>query len=120
MTYIRPDPPDSIVDEVKGFVTLGNDVDGWSEVCHSGVVATILDEVPSMLTKVNPPRCSFMTACLKVTFLAPLRTPSTIMVVSRLERLEGRKVYVESIIEDENGKQLAKASTLFVKSLATL
>ncbi|KAH8751049.1 HotDog domain-containing protein, partial [Diaporthe sp. PMI_573] len=109
-----------ILDEVRGFVTLGNKVDGWPGVCHGGVVAAILDEVPSMLTRVNAPGRSFMTAYLNVTYLGPVRTPGTIMVVSRLKRVQGRKVYVESVVEDENGEKLAKADTLFVETRAML
>lgn len=119
--YARPPgPPGSALDEVRCFVTLGEKVDGWPGVCHGGVVGAILDEVPTLLLKVNAPGRAFMTAYLNTTFLGPVRTPGTIMVVSRLKRVQGRKVYVESVVEGEKGERLAKADALFVDTRAML
>lgn len=86
----RPDRPGSIVEQVSSFVTLGNKVNGWAGVCHGGVVATLLDEVPTMLrvTRVNAPGRSFVTASLNVKYLEFVKTPGTIMVVSKLKRWE--------------------------------
>lgn len=68
VAYIKPDYS-GLVKEVKGFVALGNKVNGWPGVCHGGVVATVLDEVPTMLTRLNTPGRSFMTAFLNVKYL---------------------------------------------------
>lgn len=120
IAYIRPDRPGSSIQQVKGFITLGNKVDGWSGICHGGVVATLFDEVPTMLTRVNAPGRSFVTASLNVKYLSFVKTPGTIMVVSKLKQVQGRKVFVESVIEDENGKKLAEAHIILVEARAKL
>lgn len=119
IAYLQPKHANAM-DEVKSFVTLGSKVNGWLGICHGGLIATILDEVPTMLMKLNIPGRSFMTASLSVKFLIPVRTPGTVMVVSKLEGWDGRKVYVQSIIESEDGTKLVMADALYVESRARI
>jgi len=125
--YPRPSNPRVVLPEIKGLITLGNDLDGHPGVCHGGIVATIFDEVlgyaapASRLTgekqlPTGAPVPSYVTAYLNTTYLRPVRTPGTILVVARTVRAEGRKIWVEAYMEDGEGEKLAKAEALFVET----
>lgn len=125
--YPRPSDPRAILPEIKGLITLGSDLDGHPGVCHGGIVATIFDEVlgysapASRLTgegqvAKGAPVPSYVTAYLNTTYLRPVRTPGTILVVARTVKAEGRKILVEAWMEDGEGEKLAKAEALFVET----
>ncbi|CAK7232576.1 hypothetical protein SCUCBS95973_008305 [Sporothrix curviconia] len=44
-----------------------------------------------------------MTASMKVSFRRPVSTPSTILTTASLNRLEGRKIFIDVAIRDEEG-----------------
>ncbi|KAK3325914.1 HotDog domain-containing protein [Apodospora peruviana] len=129
VTFYRPPPPQegpqALVTEVKAFLSLGNLVNGWAGICHGGIVMTILDEVMGQIPAVNKLRgvmenIPLMTAFLNTTFLKPVKTPTTVLVTGKLVRREGRKYYIDGLIEDENGTALARAEALFVMLKARL
>lgn len=126
--YPRPRQPRSALPEIRGLITLGSSLDGHPGICHGGVVATIFDEVlgyaapGSRLSgeegemqgaEENVP--SYVTAYLNTTYVRPVRTPGTILVVARTTRVEGRKIWVEASMEDGKGDKLARAEALFVE-----
>ncbi|KAG8157860.1 hypothetical protein KVR01_012132 [Diaporthe batatas] len=126
--YPRPTDPRALVPEVKALITLGDDLNGHPGISHGGMVAAIFDEVLGyaapgvrMISGENrgtsgTPGPSYVTAYLNTTYLKPVRTPATVMVVSRLVRTEGRKIWVEGHMEDGEGVKLAKADSLFVET----
>lgn len=123
--YARPSEPRSVLPEIKGLITLGSDLDGHPGICHGGIVATIFDEVlgyaapAGRLTgegqDAGKPVPSYVTAYLNTTYLRPVRTPGTILVVASTTKVEGRKIWVEASMEDGRGDKLAKAEALFVE-----
>ncbi len=119
MAYRRPRDAGAQVRELKSFLTLDAGINGYPGVCHGGIVATILDEVMALIFYINQERgtgfnADYMTAYLNTTYLAPIRTPGTIMVVLGVAKDEDRKVFLEAHIEDENGTVLAKGDCLYV------
>ncbi|RYC55646.1 hypothetical protein CHU98_g10562 [Xylaria longipes] len=117
--YEEPLSPTERVDEVKAFLTLGNGLNGWPNVCHGGLVTTILDEVIGMLVPINRergqmPAGTYMTAYLNTTFVKPVPTPATILTRTWFTKVEGRKYFTEGTIEDENGVILARADALYI------
>jgi acyl-coenzyme A thioesterase PaaI-like protein len=128
--YPRPATPRTVLPELKALITLGSNLDGYSGICHGGIVATIFDEVlgyaaPAtrvmrMEEKELPSGTTapsyYVTAYLNTTYLRPVRTPGTILVVARTVRTQGRKVLVEAYMEDEEGEKLAKGEALFVQA----
>ncbi|KAI0858249.1 thioesterase superfamily protein [Xylaria cubensis] len=117
--YEEPLSSTERVDEVKAFLTLGSGLNGWPNVCHGGLVTTILDEVIGMLVPINQDRKRIpagmcMTAYLNTTFVKPVPTPATILTRARFTKVEGRKYFTQGTIEDEKGVVLARADALFV------
>lgn len=112
-------PADEMVTEIRSFITLGPNVAGHEGICHGGLVMTLLDEVSGEIGSVNLlrgviPPTMLVTAYLNTKFLRPVPAPSTVFSRTWLTKAEGRKYFVEVVIEDENGVALASADALFV------
>lgn len=90
----------TIFDEVLGYAAPGSRLGGE----EGGGLQGEGETVPS-----------YVTAYLNTTYLRPVRTPGTILVVARTTRVEGRKIWVEASMEDGTGEKLAKAEALFVE-----
>ncbi|TDZ51823.1 Acyl-coenzyme A thioesterase THEM4 [Colletotrichum trifolii] len=109
-----------LIREVKALLTLNSGVNGFPGVSHGGIVATILDETIGLVFPVNKANGlvsegDYMTAYLNTTYLRPVRTPQTVLVVVEIIKVEGRKFWIEGRIEDEKGDVLAKAESLYVR-----
>lgn len=116
--YDHPRPGEA-VSEVRALITLGENVAGHKGVCHGGVVMALLDEVAGELGVVNQrvkaiPHRMLMTAYLNTKFIRPLTVPSTVFARAWRTKTEGRKYFVEVVIEDENGVSLASADAMFM------
>jgi thioesterase superfamily protein 4 len=117
------DPP---IREVATFFELGNGVNGFPNICHGGFVATLLDEQMGILLSVNQEYLhrengegvdiSSMTAYLNMKYLAPVMTPGIVLGTAKVEKVEGRKIYIRGAIEDSEGKELTVAECLFIKA----
>ncbi|PSR80324.1 HotDog domain-containing protein [Coniella lustricola] len=120
--YPRPESELDFLPELKAFVTLGNLVGGYPGVCHGGLVATLLDETLSFLgprhrwlqsrDKLNH---DMLKAYLHTDYLQPVKIPGTFLITARLTKKNGRKSYMQGVMEDENGQKVAKADGLFVE-----
>ncbi|KAL4942589.1 hypothetical protein BDV06DRAFT_222028 [Aspergillus oleicola] len=112
-------------DEIRIFVTLGSDLDGYADVLHGGMVSTLLDETMGLILVLclsgsghgqtagmeRPP----VTAYLNTRFLAPVITPGTFVVSGKVESvIEGRKWKIRGDIRDGEGRVLADAECLYV------
>ncbi|KAK2044472.1 thioesterase superfamily protein [Colletotrichum somersetense] len=109
-----------IIRELKALLTLGAGVNGFPNVSHGGIVATILDETIGTIFGINEtegltPDASYMTAYLNVTYVRPVDTPQTVLCVAEVVRVKGRKWWIRGRIEDREGRVLAKAESLFVR-----
>jgi len=119
--YKNPPPGAVRTEEVRWFFTLGPKVNGYTHVCHGGIVATIIDEAMGLLLTLNekmekkPTRSHFVTAYLNVTYLKPVPTPSTVLVTVKVKEIKGRKHFFESTVVDGEGAVLAKADSLYVE-----
>jgi acyl-coenzyme A thioesterase PaaI-like protein len=125
----KPPSDNDQIQELRALLTLGSDLDGYPHVCHGGIQATILDEVMGNLIGTNKDRrykamraagedvvrSSVVTAELTIKYLKPVLTPSTICVVVRVTKSQGRKVWIDGVIEDETGGALATGSALFIE-----
>jgi acyl-coenzyme A thioesterase PaaI-like protein len=120
---------DDPIQELRALLTLGPDLDGYPHICHGGIQATILDEVMGNLIGTNKDRkykkvraagedyvkVSVVTAELTIKYLKPVLTPSTVCVVVRVAKSQGRKVWIDGVIQDETGEALATGSALFIE-----
>ncbi|KAH7176245.1 thioesterase superfamily protein [Dactylonectria macrodidyma] len=116
-----PSPTSSplVINEVMFLVSFGLAVGGYPGVCHGGIVATILDEVTSMLFPINRahgaiPGGVAMTGHLNTKFLRPLKVPASYLCRGCVERVEGRKYFLHGTIEDGDGTILARAEALYI------
>jgi acyl-coenzyme A thioesterase PaaI-like protein len=62
----------------------------------------------------TPLALNTVTGELKVRYLRAMRTPGVLLVESRLVKKEGRKLWTEAEVKDENGVVLASAEALFI------
>lgn len=123
--YEEPLLPTERVNEVKAFLTLGSGLNGYADVCHGGLVTTILDEAIGMLLPINQkrqsiPRGTYMTAYLNTNFIKPVPTPITILTRTWLTKVEGRKLFMQGTIEDEHGIVLVRADALYIQLKTSL
>ncbi|KAM7207630.1 acyl-coenzyme A thioesterase THEM4 [Naviculisporaceae sp. PSN 640] len=123
--YRPPEDPKAMVTELNAFISLGNLIDGWGGICHGGIIMTMLDEVMGQLPAVNKlrgnlPDVQLMTAYLNTKFLAPVRTPTVVMITSTLVKQEGRKYFINAVIRNERGQEMAKGEALFIMLKAKL
>ncbi|KAI1762468.1 HotDog domain-containing protein [Hypoxylon sp. FL1150] len=117
--YEEPPSPTDRVDLIKAFLTLGSGLNGHPDVCHGGIVSTILDEVTGLLIPINQqrgfmPDIPYFTAYLNVTFLRPVPTCATILAQAKIVKVQGRKYFAEGWIEDSDGTILARAEVLYL------
>ncbi|KAI0393453.1 thioesterase superfamily protein [Xylariaceae sp. FL0594] len=124
--YAEPSCRGERVDAYKALLTLGGaGVSGHKGVCHGGFVTAVLDEavglfIPINLGRGSIPKGTYMTAYLNTTFLRPVPASGTILVRSRITRVEGRKYYTEGEIVDETGEVLTRAEALFIQRRSAL
>ncbi|CCF36737.1 thioesterase superfamily protein [Colletotrichum higginsianum] len=110
----------NLIRELRALLTLRSGVNGYPNVSHGGIVATVLDETIGMIFLINKaegliPEEAYMTAYLNVTYVRPVATPQTVLCVVEVVSVKGRKWLIEGRIEDEEGRVLAKAESLFVR-----
>lgn len=55
------------------------------------------------------------TANLNIDYLKPLLTPAWVLVRARVDRHEGRKVFIHASVENGQGDIYAKGVALFIK-----
>jgi acyl-coenzyme A thioesterase PaaI-like protein len=124
-TLQKDDKSASSNEEVRTFHSLG-----YPDVCHGGIVATILDEAMGILLSIYKNReeevakargktmhgPATVTAELTVRYLKPVMTPQTICVIVELAKVEGRKIWLHGTIQDGSGLTLVKGTGLFVQT----
>ncbi|KAL7625865.1 hypothetical protein AAE478_005088 [Parahypoxylon ruwenzoriense] len=123
--YDEPAIPIERVDSIKAFLTLGSGLNGYPDVCHGGIVATILDEVIGLLIPINKQRgtlldITYLTAYLNTTYLRPVPTCATILAQARIVKVDGRKYLAEGWIEDSEGNRLAHGEALYIRLKSAL
>jgi len=97
---------------VFGTFSLGERYQGAPGIVHGGIVAVVLDEALSKLSKMYG--VSAVTAELNVEYLRPVRVAEALSVEAHLERSEGRQMYYAGEIQDGKGRVLARARGRFV------
>jgi len=120
--YPTPQEPKALIGHAKALLSLGGGMNGFPNTCHGGIITTILDEVMGTLISLNHQHhaeavqpTAYMTAYLNTEFVKPLKTPSPgVLVTATVDRVEGRKVFMEATIEDNKKDVYATGKALFV------
>jgi len=100
--------------EARVAFNLGSNVCGHRGIVHGGLTATLIDEVSgaSAFSAVGP--C--FTANLNVDYKVPLKAESWILLRSYVTRVEGRKAWIDTTVEDPAGSVIyAKGRALFIR-----
>jgi uncharacterized protein (TIGR00369 family) len=98
--------------KVMGKFALGERYQGAPGIIHGGIVALVLDEGLSKVSKLYGVRA--VTAELNVEYLRPVRVGIEIEVEAHQERSEGRQLYHAGEKRDGKGRVLARARGRFV------
>ena len=97
---------------VVGRFRLGPEYQGATGFIHGGIIATVLDEVMSKVSRFSDVRA--VTAELTVEYLLPVRVDEELRVEGFATRREGRQLYHEGEIRDATGNLLARGHGRFV------
>ncbi|KAM6190125.1 acyl-coenzyme A thioesterase THEM4-like isoform 1-T2 [Sarcoramphus papa] len=89
-------------------------LEGHPGLTHGGAIAAIIDT--TLGTCALAVAGKVMTANLSIDYLAPVPLGAVLLVESRAERLEGRKVFLSCHVRSANGDTLhAQATGLFIR-----
>ena len=97
---------------VIGRFRLGPEYQGATGFIHGGIIATVLDEAMSKVSRFSNVRA--VTAELTVEYLLPVRVDEELRVEGFATRREGRQLYHEGEIRDATGNLLARGRGRFV------
>lgn len=119
--YRKPTPSRPMKDEVRTLLSLNAGLNGYPRICHGGLVATVLDEVSSILvaeclySQNLPP--DNVTADLRIRFMKPVLIPGIVMVKAKVTDVQKvKKYFVEAELVDADGDVRAKANGLFIRT----
>ena len=98
--------------KVMGSFRLSDRYQGAPGIAHGGIVALVLDEALSKVSKFSG--VSAVTAELNVEYLRPVHIGDEIIVEARNDRVEGSQLYHSGEIRDSMGRVLARAKGRFV------
>ena len=98
--------------KVTGAFRLSERYQGAPGIAHGGIVALVLDEALSKVSKFSG--VSAVTAELNVEYLRPVRIGEEIRVEASNERVDGKQLYHCGEIRDGMGRLLARAKGRFV------
>jgi len=87
--------------------------EGFHDVIHGGIVATVLDEVIAWACRLKG--YNALTAELTVRYRRPLLVNVPVQAEARITREHGRLVFAESTIRDEAGEILATATAKMMR-----
>ncbi len=93
--------------------SLKNIYQGWQNIAHGGIVATILDE--AMAWAVMRLGISAVTAKLNVRYKHPTPIGESLKVIGEVIRQEGRALQTRAELLDERNMLLAEAEAVYME-----
>src|SRR5579872_6252968 len=97
---------------IVGRFRIGPDYQGAHGFIHGGIIATVLDEVMSKVSRLSDVRT--VTAELNVEYLKPVPVDAELLVEGFQVRRDGRQLYHQGEIRDASGALLARGRGRFV------
>ncbi|KAI8391498.1 HotDog domain-containing protein [Radiomyces spectabilis] len=112
-------PPVIFYNEDQTEVTivghLGKELCGHDGIIHGGLLATLLDEVLACVAMPSLPNRMGFTANLNINYRRPVLSDQWIVMRGRLDKVEGRKAYVEAWLESVDGTtRFTDATSLYI------
>jgi acyl-coenzyme A thioesterase PaaI-like protein len=113
--------PNTPVVEMRWLIDLGTKLNGWPRVLHGGMQSFLLDEIMAWMLACgrDVPGASLfapstVTAELKVRFIRAAQTPGVLIAEARVTKQEGRKVWTEAKLKNQQGVVVATGEGLFI------
>jgi uncharacterized protein (TIGR00369 family) len=103
---------DEASQRIIGRFRLGPEYQGASGFIHGGIIATVLDEVMSKVSRFSNVRA--VTAELTIEYLRPVRVDEELRVEGFATRRDGRDLYQEGEMRNAEGVLLARGRGRFV------
>lgn len=107
-------------DEYCYLLSLGPGIDGLRGRAHGGFNALILDNITGTLASMLGNSTAPATARLEVDYVAPIVTPGVVLARAWAVERTGRKTWVKGVIEDKDGKVLARGKALYIDGVVKL
>lgn len=121
------------VESLSIFFDLRPGVNGFNGTAHGGLIASLIDEAMGSMFLVNnvvqalsgmrdgnvPPgivdlsKMRVFTAGMDVRFQRPVRTPGVVLVTAKFIRIEGRKIFMDVRLRDEEGIENARCDAVW-------
>lgn len=139
----KKDEGDMVYKELRIIANLGDGLNGYPQVLHGGFAATLLDEACGGLIQYNvfdkmerlgsQYGMTYLTACrlfrrsgrllgsdnavidLNTVYKKPVPVPGPVLCTAKIERQDGRKVFVRATLEDGKGTVYTTAQSLFIE-----
>ncbi len=86
---------------------------GYPKIMHGGLVTTLLDE--AMAKVINFRGIKAVTATLEMKFRNPVPIGQSLKIYGELVEEKKRRCKLKAWIENEEGKTLAQANSIFIK-----
>lgn len=89
---------------------------GWADTAHGGLISALFDELCGQCIG-SELECFAFTIEMKISFRKRLGTPVAVLGKGRVERVEGRKIWVTAELTDgESGMVYAACETVWIKA----
>lgn len=95
-------------DEIFAELSVSADYAGYQDFVHGGIVAAILDEAQGWAI-VNVARSYAVTQSLNITYRRPVGVGKPLRARARVLEQDGKRLSLESRLEDDRGRLLASA-----------
>ncbi|CAO3630594.1 unnamed protein product [Cunninghamella echinulata] len=107
--------------EVMIVCHLGKELCGHEGIIHGGMLATLLDECLACVAMPSLPNYVGFTANLNIDYRKPVKSNQWVVLKGKLNKVEGRKAYVEAWIEDIEGQhKFVEATSLYISPKSPL
>ncbi|KAL8639250.1 MAG: hypothetical protein Q9226_008891 [Calogaya cf. arnoldii] len=99
--------------------SLGSGINSIAGVCHGSIISLMFDETFGQLMAHFFDRDELITAELGVSFKRPLKTPTVVVCIARIDKEpEGRRTWLNGEIRDGQGTVFAQGQGLYMRRRA--
>lgn len=113
--------PSRPLKEVQTLYALGEGLGGVGSMVHGGMIMTMLDEACNVLLEINTVlnkrgamfEAGSVTGSMEVKFIRAILTGSVVLATAWIDSIDGRKMRIKCNIRDEDGEELARASSMW-------
>ena len=103
--YLEGDRAYTSFDSPRGF-------EGYKDVIHGGIIATLLDEVMAKIIISNG--LLAVTADLSVRYRKPLPVGTKVKVWGEISMQKSRTIHAKAAVEDEAGNVFSEATAVYI------